>query len=321
MKRNPHERVWHGLPLPVLISAVLLLILRPPLWAAESVAPLALVNGEKVTMADYRLFLLKLPPDLTAEGIDKEILRKLIDEKLILQEAGKRGLTVTDDEVKQSVVEFLRESNLTEKDFEEQITGKGMSIKEYRRWLKENIIVVAKLTHQEVDGKVTVEEDEVRRYYEVNRDRFVTGPERVRIKAIFLRLEPSATLAEVTALKIKALRQVAELKSGTSFDTLAALYPENTLKAQDGVLGEFRKGDLVPALEKGIDALKDGDISQPLWLKEGAYIIKLEGRIRTLSPLDAVRQDIRNRIYYEKKHALYGAWVKTLWERSAVTIY
>lgn len=309
------------MPLPVLISAVLLLLLCPPLWAAEAVAPLALVNGEKVTLADYRLFLLKFPPGTAGEGIDKEILRKLIDEKLILQEARKRGVSVTEEEVQKSIVDFLRESNLSEKAFEEQITGKGMSLKEYRAWLKENIIVLAKLTHLEVDEKVTVEDDEIRRYYAANRDRFVTGPERVRIKAIFLRLEASATLAEVTALKIKALRLVAELKRGTSFDTLAALYPENPLKAQDGVLGEFRKGDLVPALEKGIDALKDGDISPPLWLKEGAYIIKLEGRVRTPSPLDAVRQDIRNRIYYEKKHALYGAWVKTLWERSAVTIY
>ncbi len=289
--------------------------------AAEADKDLALVNGEPVTHADYRRFLLKISPGVASDTVDKEALKGLIRERLILQEAKKSGISVTDDEVDEGIRDFLNRNNMTERQFEEKITAQGMSLREYRKWLKENIIVLAKTIDREVDRKTLVGDAEIADFYQREQALFRTGPERVRVKAIFLRLDDRLSLAEITALKIRCLRLVSELKKGTSFDVLASLYPENTLKAQDGVLGEFRKGDLRPELDRRIALIKEGEISPPLWLKEGVYILKLEKILQDYRTIEDVRPEILRRLFREKREKLYDDWIKALWERSTITIY
>jgi len=307
--------------LPGITAVLLLIAMGAPASCAEPDPPLALVNGHEVSLAQYRRFLLKLQPGTPPEGVDKEVLKKLIEETLILQRAKEKGISSSEEEVQRSIQDFLKENDLTEKAFEEQIAGHGMSMGEYRTWLKENIIVLAKAVHEEVDSLVSVNEEEIGRYYALNRESFSSGPERFRIKAIFLRLGEAPSLAEVTALKMKALRISSELRGGTGFDRLAAEYPENTLKAHDGVLGEFRKGDLVAELDTRISSMKAGDISGPVWLREGVYIIKLEERVVEMPPLSEVRQEIATRLAAEKRAEAYREWVRKLWEAASITIY
>ncbi len=289
--------------------------------AAETEKDLALVNGERVTHADYRRFLLKVSPAAPSGTIDREVLKGLIRERLIIQEAKKKGISVTDDEVDEGIRDFLQRNNMTDRQFEEKITAQGMTLRDYRAWLKENIIVLAKTIDQEVDRKVLVSDAEIADYYQQEQALFRTGPERVRVKAIFLRLDDRPSLAEVTALKIRSLRLVSELKRGTGFDVLASLYPENALKAHDGMLGEFRKGDLRPELDKRIASMKEGEISRPLWLKEGMFILRLERRLQDYRPLEEVRPEIVRRVFRGKREKMYDNWIKALWDGSTITIY
>lgn len=298
-----------------------LLVFAVSAAGAEKERILATVNGEPVTFSDYRRFVLKIDPSMRTDGIDDAILKKVIEEKLILQEASRQGIRVSDKEVEGSIRDFLKENNVTAKEFEKKIVEQGMKPSDYRKWLKENIIVIAKIIDKEVNGKVGVNDGELKEYYDRNMDRYRVGQETVQVKAILLKFGDVPSPAEATYLEIKAMKIAADLRAGGDFEKAAALYSEDASKKFDGSFGEFRKGDLVPAVEKKLLQLKEGEVSQPVWSREGIYIFKLVTRQgERFVPFDSAKGDIRRVLLQLKRDARYSEWVGSLWKKSDITI-
>jgi len=161
----------------------------------------------------------------------------------------------------------------------------------------------------------------VQQFYKNNLELFQESPEKVLVKAIYLKLNDSASLTEITDLKIKSLRIYADIKKGVSFDKLAMQYTDESLKNRDAILGEFERGMLIPALDEKIFSLKEGEVSEPVWTKEGAYILKafkITGPRYT--PLETVKEQIRERVYEQKREEMYNEWIKRLWDNASVTI-
>ena len=298
-----------------------LLVFAVSAAGAEEERILASVNGAPVTFSDYRMFVLKTDPSMRTDGVDEGILKKVIEETLILQEASRQGIRVSDKEVEGSIRDFLKENNLTAKEFEEKISAEGMKPSDYRRWLKENVIVLVKMIGKEVNDKTAVNDGEIKGYYERNRDWYREGEETLQVKAILLRLSDNPSPAEATYLEIRAMKITADLERGESFEKLAGLYSEDPSKESDGAWGEFRKGDLVPAIEKKLLQLKEGEVSRPLWRKEGLYIFKLAKRqAERFIPFESVKEDIRSKLLQQKREERYSEWVKSLWKKAAIEI-
>jgi len=288
---------------------------------AEKERILATVNGAPVTFSDYRRFVLKIDPSTRTDGVDDAILKKVIEETLILQEASRRGIRVSDKEVEGSIRDFLKENNVTAKEFENKISAQGMKPSDYRRWLKENIIVLVKMIGKEVNDKTAVSDGEIKDYYERNREWYREGEETIQVKAILLRLSDTPSPAEATDLEIRAMKIREALGRGEPFEKLAGLYSEDPSKRSDGAWGEFRKGDLVPAIEKKLLQLKEGEVSGPLWSKEGLYIFKLAKRQgERFAPFESVKEDIRRKLLQQKRHERYAGWVNSLWKKANIEI-
>lgn len=67
--------------------------------------------------------------------------------------------------------------------------------------------------------------------------------------------------------------------------------------------------------------MKVGEISDPVWVSEGVYILQLTGRsAESFKKIEEVKPGIRDYLYKQKREKLYNEWIKTLWERSTVTI-
>jgi len=306
-------------PFLAFLIVINLLAISPSARGGDGV--LAVVNGEKLTASDYRRFLLKIDPAMTGDTVDGRLLNKAIEEKIIVQEASKRGIKVSGAEVERSIKEFLEENHVSEADFEKRIKERGMSTEEYRKWLREDIIVIAKIIDIDVDGKVVVDDNEMRAYYESNRQQYRKGPETMRVKAIFMKVGSNASPAEVTYVKLKAIKILSELEKGEAFDRLAGLYSEDPSKKYDGTFGEFKKGDLVPALDRRLSEMKEGETSGPVWTMEGVYILKLVKRQNgEFVPFETVKDDIRNLLVKKERDQRYAEWVKVLWEKSVIEI-
>lgn len=281
---------------------------------------LATVNNEVVTLSDYHFFVRSLGIPERPGMIDEEVLKKMLEEKVILDEAKKRGMEISEAETDRLVEEFRKNGSMSQEDMERELRKEGLDMSGYRKLLK-NRLMALRLIETEVDSKVIVTEKEVEDFYKINEKEFLTGPEKAVLKAIFLKLNEDATVTEITDLKRKALRITAQMEQGERFETLVRQYADDRLKSEDGKWGEFEKGTLIPLLDEKVFSMKAGEVSEPLWVRDGVYILKLEGKIGgTIRPLKEVGAEIGRYLRGQKKERLFNEWMKTLWEKASIKV-
>lgn len=281
---------------------------------------LATVNNNAVTLSDYNKFVAQINGTATPETVNEYYLNRLIEEKLILLEAVKAGIDATEDEISRSIDDIMKQRGILPQDMEIKLAEEGMSLADYRQRLKNDIILL-KIIDKEVNAKLLLGAGDVQHFYENNLELFQKSPEKVLVKAIFLQLDDNASLTEITDLKIKSLRIYADIRKGVSFDKLAMQYTDESLKKRDAVLGEFERGMLIPVLDKKIFSLKEGEVSEPVWTKDGAYILTVVKRTgASYTPLEAVKEQIYEKVYEQKREEKYYEWMKGLWDNASVTI-
>lgn len=199
---------------------------------------LAEVNGTVITTEDFKKEVETLPPYLkpmteTLEG-KKEMLETMVIRELILQEAKKEGV-----ESSPAVAEKLAD-------------------------LKKRVVVEAYLK-KKVEEQSNISDDEMKKFYEQNKDKFVSG-DQVRASHILVKTEKDAQDVQ------------AKLKAGGKFEELAQKYSMDAANSKGGDLGWFSKGAMLPEFEKVAFGLKEGETSGIVKTKYGFHIIKVTGK-------------------------------------------
>jgi parvulin-like peptidyl-prolyl isomerase len=310
-------RLWHASTL----SALALVLSAGVSFGLTVDRILASVNNEAVTMTEYRRFISKSDPAADRETVTDSFLDKLIEEKIIFQEAMESGLTASEDEVSQGIEDFLRESGLSGGELESMLAHEGMTIAEYRMLLKENLISL-KLINREVNARVVVTSGDIKRYYEQNLRLFLENPEKVLVKAIFIKLGSAPTLTEITELKLRSLNIAAAIKNGELFDRMLMVHTDKSLRERNGLLGDFERGTLIPALDDVVFKLKEGEVSNPVWTSEGVYILKVDKRTaESYLSMEKNSDVIYAKVLADKQEEKFKQWLKGLWERSSIKIY
>lgn len=303
------------------LMLVFVVTLLPSIGSAVTVdRVLAVVNNEVITLSEYLWFLKRAGLDLREDRVDDRLLKRLIEEKLILQEAVRKGVTALDSEIDRSLADFLSANTMTLQDLEQRLKEEKVGLKEYRQLLRESIITL-KFIDREVNAKLIISEREIEDYYRDNRTLFLKSPERITVKAIILHLSPNPTPTEITDMKIKSLRIYSEIQRGEPFEKMVGIYADESLKQRDGFFGEFEKGALVPALDHRLTAMKPGGVSEPVWTKDGVYILKLiDRKAAVYAPLAEVRKAVRDALYEGKRDTAFQEWVQRLWNQASVKI-
>jgi parvulin-like peptidyl-prolyl isomerase len=280
---------------------------------------LAMVGGEIITFTEYKLFVKGLEGG-SKDEVDETLLRKLIEEKIIIQEAKRKGFDASDVEVQKMVEEFKTENGLSKEELENFLKEEGLNITNYQQILRGKVLL-SKIISSEVDSKVIVRDGEIKESYQKNKKEFLSGPQKVEVKAIFLKLREDASVTEITDLKLRALRIMTLLKDGYSFDSLVGEYSDEPLKSQGGMLGKFAKGALIPSLDDKAFSMKEGEISDPIWVSEGVYILHLMSKSgETFKTYDEVKEEIYSSLYKQKRNKIYNEWIKALWEKASLII-
>ena len=281
---------------------------------------LATVGDEAITLADYQKFVRIAGDTDTNTIVEQDMLKKMIEEKIILREAKRKGIEVSDAEIDKTIEGAKQQYSLSPDDLEKMLQEEGTTLAAYRTTTRESIMI-ARLIDNDVEAKVFVGDQEIDEYYRANQREFVSCPETVEVKAIFFSLREDASVTELTDLKLKSLRVAALLQKGENFDGLLYEYSDEPLKSNEGILGQFTKGALVPPLDSVAFALREGETSSPVWVSEGAYIFQLVRRSsEQYKTLVEVKEEIRHRLHTQKREKIFNEWLKTLWEKSFVTI-
>ena len=281
---------------------------------------LATVDDEIIILSDYLFFVRSLGVPENGSVVEEKLLKRLMEEKLILHEAKRRELKVSDTEVDTMIEDIRKQSALSREDFERKLAYEGLDMGSYKKILKDTIMM-QKLIETEVDSKIMISDKEVETFYHFNQRDFLKSPDQVDVGLLFLRLSDDATVTEVTDLIRKVLKITSQLNNGVKFETLILQYNQKQTKSDGGRIGTFKKGELIAPLDQKIFSMKVGELSEPIWVKEGVYIVKLVGRSNeTFKSLDEVKEEIYGHLYKERKNKLFNEWVKTLWEKASTRI-
>jgi len=239
----------------------------------------ATVNNEAIFLSDLRKRAVPFLPQVAEASTEtermarlkelyEELLTFLVDEQLIRQLASSGGIRVTDADVDNAIENLRLQNNMTEEEFKEALESQGLSKGQYRQDLKRQLIRL-KVMNERVRSRVNVTEEQVRSRYE----------QRARAEGSELRFQVSHVVVPVaegaSAIQVAAKRQEAETLR-------ASLTPENfnarAPQLGGGDLGWLTQGDLPEELERALQPLNAGEISDPVRGGSGFHIFFLQDR-------------------------------------------
>jgi parvulin-like peptidyl-prolyl isomerase len=156
---------------------------------------------------------------------------------------------------------------------------------------------------QEVADKISVTDDEAQAYYAANSQTFTT-PSEITLREVLIEVpvtDKGINVAQDEEAKGKAEDVRKRLLAGEPFARLAAEVSDSPSKANGGLIGPFKMTDVAPALQKAIDPLKVGDVSEPIRTQRGYQLLKVETKTAAnVQSFEAARNQIVDRVGGEK---------------------
>ena len=271
----------------------------------------SVVNGEAISIEQFQ----KALDDLKDEGkgflanaeqerkLKRELLERMIDERLLMQEAKKKNITVDEHILNGALQPLFKEYPAG--GVEKELLKKGKSLEEYKRETA-RLLLLQKLLKREVSDRVAVSKGEIEKYFDEHRSDFME-PEKIRVRQIVSKSEEEA----------KALRK--RILRGESFEKLAR---ENSLgpeAARGGDLGYFSKGSMPPAIEEACFKLFSAHVSQVVASPYGFHLFMLVDRkpARELT-LQQASPEISRRLAMEKTKEAEAFYLRTLRESASI---
>ncbi len=305
----------------VMLGAVLIFSATAGPASARDVVDriVAVVNGDVITLFElnqrYRPFVEQFQGQDLGEAekrmlldAKRQLLDRMIDEVLLRQEAQRLEIAVTDLEVQTQARQLRERAGLSELQFQEQLTLQGLNREQYDRRLRDEMLRHRLLGFM-VRRKVVVTSDEVRVFYEANKEEFAQQ-RRVRLGLI---LFDSQTLAEEVLARI----QSGEL----SFGEAAGRYSRGPGAEQGGDMGMFAWGDLSPNWRGAVEPLRVGDVSSVVLIQDRSAVIKLleeeAGESKTLAD---VEEQIRETLMEPLLDERYDIYMENLRNRALIDV-
>jgi peptidyl-prolyl cis-trans isomerase SurA len=213
----------------------------------------------------------------------EELLQRMIDEKVIVQEARKQGITAGEEEVERTVdqyVDTIQQQLGSEQALERELAREGIShddmLERYRAQARQEILY-SRLVQRQIYSKIDITDDEVEQYYREHRDELPEKEAQVRLSHVFIGVRPSD--AAITAAQDKLDRVQSRLAAGESFEDVALeLSDDPGTRQHGGDLGWFRRGQLDGAFEEAAFSTPVGEVSEPFQTPVGVELVKVTDR-------------------------------------------
>ena len=268
---------------------------------------IAVVNGDVITQDELDTFTRMAKLDEEAEpefkdpkAMEKYFLDRMIEDKLILQEA--KNLQIkTDDSIIEDRIRDIRFRAGSETAFQQALMSQGISLSELRDKLKNQYLIYLAV-QREVKAKSQVSPKEVTDYYEKNKDQFKTS-DSLAVDSIFV--EDKDALKDLQA----------GLAKGDKFDDLAKQYSKRAN------IGSIEKGQLKKSLEDFVFSLPAGIPSKPFAVEGGYYIFLVKDKVAgSEEKLEDVKEKVKNMLENQKAELVLKTWIEELKDKAYISI-
>ncbi|GAB7564560.1 peptidylprolyl isomerase [Methylobacillus methanolivorans] len=231
----------------------------------------------------------QLPP---REVLQKQILERLINDRLQLQYATQTGLRVDDAQLDKTIERIAEQNKLSTGEFRKALEAEGIPYRKFREDIR-NEIILARLREREVDNRVNVTESEIDNFLTTQSSRNDIKDE-FEVAHILVRAPEEGTPEELQKLKAKAETALKELQGGADFAQISAGYSDAPNALEGGVLGWKTSAQLPALFTDALQGLQPGQFSPILRSPNGYHILKLLNRRGGSSPLVVDQTHVRH---------------------------
>jgi len=336
----------------LILTALLFIPVLAPAQVVEEI--IARVNNQIITNSEFARSKDQLrdeakqqdPNNADKAYADKEkdVLRDLIDQQLLLEKGKDLGITGDTDLVKQ--LDQMRKSmNLDSMEaLEKEAEKQGVSWEDFKQ-TQRNQIITRKVIGEEVGGHLSISKEEEEKFYEEHKSE-MEQPEYIRLSEILVapktETQPAAKAADPNAAAQPPLDQAAkqaadaaalgaaeakandllkQIRDGANFEDIAKKYSDGPSAADGGALGMFKRGQLAKELEDKTFAMKSGEITDVIRAKQGYIILKVVDHQQAgIPPLKDALPKVQDALYFEKLQPALRSYLTKLREDAYIDV-
>ena len=306
-----------------------------PVLAADTVVEeiIARVNNQIITRTEYQRSKEQLKQEAQQEGAnadnviasrEKDVLRDLIDQQLLLEKGKDLGITA-DTELVKRLDEMRKQMNLESMDdLEKAAQSQGVSFEDFKQNLR-NQIITQQVIGKEVGSKLNITKDEEQQFYNAHKQD-LEQPEQIRLSEILVTTDkkpgaPDDETQRVAAAQAKASELLDQIHKGASFEDVAKKNSDGPTASQGGDLGYFKRGTLAKELEDTTFAMKPGDVSEAIRTKQGFVLLKVsEHQQAGIPQLADVEPRVQDALYMQKLQPALREYLQKLREDAFIDI-
>jgi peptidyl-prolyl cis-trans isomerase SurA len=270
----------------------------------------------------------------------KETLRGLIDQQLLLEKGKELGITGETQVVKQ-LNEMRQKMGLKSlDDLEEEAKKQGISWEDYKEQIRAGA-VAEQVIGQEVGSKIHPTNDEALAWYNKHQ-KDLEGAEEVSLSEIMVAIKPAEPApenkdnpnaaaapdkplpedpAKVAEAQAKANALLEQLRKGAKFEDVVKQSSDGPTAADGGRLGNFKRGELVKEFEDKTFSVKAGEYTDVIRTKQGFIILKVNAhRAAGVPPFTEIEDRIKQAVYVEKLEPAARAYLTKLRDEAYIDI-
>ena len=210
------------------------------------------------------------PPDV----LEKQILDRIITERVLLQYAKETGVRVDDLQVERTIQRIAQDNKMSVDDFRKAVEREGLTFAKYRESLR-NEIIIARLRDREVESRIAVTDAEVDNLL-ATLSAQTGGDVEYRLSHVLVVVPEQATPDQIEARRKRAEEALKRVQEGTDFAQVAAGFSDASDALQGGGLGWRPAARLPTVFVDTVRKMKPGETSGVLRSASGFHIVKLE---------------------------------------------
>ena len=251
----------------------------------------------------------------------KTTLNNMIDDEVYEAEAKEMELTVTQDELEQTIANMARENGIDVPTLKKAVQAQGMDFMSYRNQMRKQLLRF-KVLNLKVRSRIKITEAEARQHYN-DQVRSIRSTGSYEGAHLLIRVTAGASAAEAAAArkKIEAIRQ--EIDAGQkTFAEAAIAYSEDSITARyGGSLGRRNPGEIPGALERSFFDMEVGEMVGPIRTSSGFHLLRLNARDSLdVMPFAKVKDKIIVDLQEEEMKRQADIWLKERRARMFISI-
>ncbi len=287
---------------------------------------------------------------------EKDVLRDLVDQQLLLEKGKDLGITGDTDLIKR-LDQMRKDMKLeTMEELEKAATAQGISYEDFKQNMR-NQIITQKVIGEEVGSHLSITKEEEQQFYDEHKNE-MEQPESIKLSEILIApqkpasdksaagkpaqgssaeasttggdnsknqdasseaAKQAAEAAALAAAEAKANDVLKQIRAGANFEDIAKKYSDGPSAAQGGDLGVFKRGALAKELEDKTFAMKSGEVTDVIRTKQGYVILKVTShQVAGIPPMKDVEPKIQDALYYQKLQPALRAYLTKLREEAYI---